>query len=204
MYMEAGLMGEDIAKDAVGNTANVNKIANTDNVFFSEKMRTLFIGEDSGTHVNNYVWAYNVDTKKLTRIMSAVAGAENTGLQVIDNLQGKGAYIMGNTQHWGEVIGSVPADLKAQLVAKIGNGRQSGWLWLHRRPARVQVSWLLIAKFDQGRAQARPFFLDRRMCDANEYPFFLLAALAIAGLGAPCSLAAMARVMPLPTTARRQ
>jgi hypothetical protein len=120
MYMEAGLMGEDIAKDALGNTANVNKIANTDNVFFSEKMRTLFIGEDSGTHVNNYVWAYNVDTKKLTRIMSAVAGAENTGLQVLDNVQGKGAYIMGNTQHWAEVPSSVPAELKAQLQAKIG------------------------------------------------------------------------------------
>jgi len=136
MYMEAGLMGEDITKDALGNTANVNKIANTDNVFFSEKMRTLFIGEDSGTHVNNYVWAYNVDTKKLTRIMSAVAGAENTGLQVLDNVNGKGAYIMGNTQHWAEVPSSVPAELKAQLVAKIGTGlNQGGFAYIGGLPA---------------------------------------------------------------------
>lgn len=136
MYMETGLLGEDIAVDALGNTANVNKIANTDNVFFSEKMRTLFVGEDSGTHVNNYVWAYNVDTKKLTRIMSALAGAENTGLQVIDNLNGKGAYIMGNTQHWAEVPGSVPADLKAQLQAKIGNGvNQGGFGYIGGLPA---------------------------------------------------------------------
>lgn len=118
MYVEPALLGEDIAKDAQGNTANPKKIANTDNVFFSEKMRTLFIGEDSGMHVNNFVWAYNVDTKKLTRILSAVAGAENTGLQVIDNLNGH-AYIMSNAQHWGDLPGNVPADLKAQLLSKI-------------------------------------------------------------------------------------
>jgi secreted PhoX family phosphatase len=136
IYAEAGLTGEDIAVDAFGNTANPNKIANTDNVFFSEKMRTLFIGEDSGTHVNNYVWAYNVDTKKLTRIMSAVAGAENTGLQVIDNLNGKGAYIMGNTQHWSDFPGTVPAELAAQLVAKIGNGvNQGGFGYIGGLPA---------------------------------------------------------------------
>jgi secreted PhoX family phosphatase len=136
MYMEDGLKGEDIAVDALGNTAHVDKIANTDNVFFSEKMRTLFIGEDSGTHVNNYVWAYNVDTKKLTRIMSAVAGAENTGLQVIDSLNGKGAYIMGNTQHWAEVPSSVPAGLKTQFTTKIGTGlNQGGFGYIGGLPA---------------------------------------------------------------------
>ncbi|MBD3824759.1 MAG: DUF839 domain-containing protein, partial [Epsilonproteobacteria bacterium] len=65
-----GLVGEPIATDANGNTCHPDKIANTDNVFFSEKMRTLFIGEDSGTHTNNFVWAYNVDTKNLARILS--------------------------------------------------------------------------------------------------------------------------------------
>jgi hypothetical protein len=136
MYMEAGLLGEDMAVDALGNTSNPNRIANADNVFFSEKMRTLFIGEDSGTHVNNYVWAYNVDTKKLTRIMSALSGAENTGLQVLDNVNGKGAYIMGNTQHWGDLLGSMPADLKAQLQARIGNGvNQGGFGYIGGLPA---------------------------------------------------------------------
>ena len=57
-------LGEDIAADALGNTANPDKIANPDNLKFSEKMRTLFIGEDSSTHVNNFLWAYNVDTKR--------------------------------------------------------------------------------------------------------------------------------------------
>lgn len=119
MYAEAALVGEPISTDSVGNTANPAKIANTDNVFFSEKMRTLFIGEDSGMHVNNYVWAYNVDTRRLTRILSAVAGAENTGLQVLENVNGKGAYIMSNQQHWGDLPGSVPSELRTALSSRI-------------------------------------------------------------------------------------
>lgn len=114
MHVETGLLGEDITRDALGNTANPNKIANTDNVFFSERMRTLFVGEDSGTHVNNFVWAYNVDTKKLTRILSAVTGAENTGLQVVDNMNGH-AYIMSNSQHHGDWK---PATADSAVVAE--------------------------------------------------------------------------------------
>lgn len=102
MYVESALLGEPLSTaDALGNTANPEKIANSDNIFFAEKMRTLFIGEDSGMHVNNFVWAYNVDTKKLTRILSAVAGGENTGLQVLEDLNGY-AYIMSNSQHHGD------------------------------------------------------------------------------------------------------
>ncbi len=119
MYVETKLLGKPISTDAYGNTADVNAIANTDNVFFSEKMRTLFIGEDSGMHVNNYVWAYNVDTKKLTRLLAAVAGAENTGLQIVDDMNGKGAYIMSNQQHWGDLPSTVPAALKTELTSKI-------------------------------------------------------------------------------------
>ncbi len=55
--------GKTLKGDALGNTANPNKIANPDNLKFSEKMRTLFIGEDSSQHVNNFLWAYNIDTK---------------------------------------------------------------------------------------------------------------------------------------------
>jgi len=118
MYVEPMLLGKDIPVDAKGNTAAEDRIANPDNLFFSEAMRTLFVGEDSSTHVNNYLWAYNVDTKKLTRILTTTAGAESTGLQVLDNLNGH-AYIMSNSQHWGDLPKTVPADLKAQLEAKI-------------------------------------------------------------------------------------
>jgi hypothetical protein len=96
------LMGEDLATaDALGNLANADKIANPDNVKFSEKMRTLFIGEDSGMHVNNFLWAYNVDTKQLSRILSTPSGAESTGLQAVDEVNGW-TYIMSNFQHPGD------------------------------------------------------------------------------------------------------
>ncbi|MDB5908137.1 MAG: alkaline phosphatase, partial [Massilia sp.] len=83
---KALLTGEDIAADALGNTANPDKVANPDNLKFSEKMRTLFIGEDSSQHVNNFLWAYNVDTKVLSRVMSIPAGGESTGLHAVDEI----------------------------------------------------------------------------------------------------------------------
>jgi secreted PhoX family phosphatase len=98
---KALLVGEDIAADGVGNTANPDKIGNPDNLKFSEKLRTLFIGEDSGQHVNNFMWAYNVDTKVLSRLLSVPAGGESTGLHAVDEINGW-TYIMSNFQHVGD------------------------------------------------------------------------------------------------------
>jgi hypothetical protein len=61
----------------------------------------FFIGEDSGSHVNNFLWAYDVDTKALARIMSVPGGAESTGLHAVDELNGW-TYIMSNFQHAGD------------------------------------------------------------------------------------------------------
>ncbi len=97
-----GLVGRDLAApDAIGNTADPDRVANPDNLKFSERLRTLFIGEDSGNHVNNFLWAYNVDTGTLARILSCPAGAESTGLQAVDDLNGF-AYVMSNFQHPGD------------------------------------------------------------------------------------------------------
>lgn len=114
LWVPQGLLGEDIAKDAVGNTANEDKIANPDNLYFDEKMRTLFIGEDSATlHINNFLWAYNVDTKKLSRILSLPAGAESTGLKVY-TLNGH-TYIFSNAQHLGDFSKNIEPELKRQI-----------------------------------------------------------------------------------------
>ena len=100
--IKALLTGEDYAvPDALGNKANPNKIANPDNLKFSEKLRTLFIGEDSGQHTNNFLWAYNVDTKRLARVLSIPAGGESTGLHAVDEINGW-TYIMSNFQHAGD------------------------------------------------------------------------------------------------------
>ncbi|MGF6953810.1 secreted PhoX family phosphatase [Neobacillus sp. B4I6] len=102
--MSGLLAGEDLAMaDAFGNTANVDKVASPDNLSYSEEMKTLFIGEDSSKHTNNYVWAYNVDTKELTRILSNPAGAESTGLFAADDRNGF-SYIMSNFQHPGDEL----------------------------------------------------------------------------------------------------
>jgi hypothetical protein len=113
------LIGRDLAApDAVGNTADVDRVANPDNLKFSERLRTLFIGEDSGMHVNNYLWAYNVDTGRLARILSCPAGAESTGLQAVDDLNGF-AYIMSNFQHPGDWEKGLHDKVKASLAPLI-------------------------------------------------------------------------------------
>ena len=118
------LLGEDIAADALGNTANPDNIASPDNIKFSEKLRTLFIGEDSGNHVNNFLWAYNVDTKALSRILSTPAGAEATGLQAVDEINGW-TYITANFQHagdWGAIHNVVKPVLDPLIKANYKDG----------------------------------------------------------------------------------
>ncbi|MBF5003826.1 PhoX family protein [Diaphorobacter caeni] len=129
---KALLAGEDITADALGNTGNPNKICNPDNLKFSEKMRTLFIGEDSSQHVNNFLWAYNVDTKQLTRLMSIPAGGESTGLHAVDEINGW-TYIMSNFQHagdWGSIHSVVKETLDPLVRANYKNksGAAVGYL----------------------------------------------------------------------------
>ncbi|WP_423800371.1 PhoX family protein [Neobacillus sp. SAB-20_R2A] len=116
--MSGLIAGKDMpSADAFGNTADVNSVANTDNLSYSEALRTLFIGEDSGMHTNNFVWAYNVDTKELSRVLSVPAGAESTGLFAADNLKGH-SYIMSNFQHPGDELEgkNITAVDKSELI----------------------------------------------------------------------------------------
>jgi secreted PhoX family phosphatase len=89
------------SSDAEGNRCLQERLCGPDNVKFSDEMRTLFIGEDTSRRNNNYVWAFNVDTRKLSRILSVPMYAEATGLQVLDDVNGF-AYVMSNFQHPGE------------------------------------------------------------------------------------------------------
>ncbi len=115
MAAPASLIGEDLtAADVIGNQANPGKIANPDNLKYSEKLRTLFIGEDSGMHVNNFLWAYNVDTQQLSRLLSCPAGAESTGLQDVDDVGGW-TYILSNFQHPGDWETPLHDQVKATL-----------------------------------------------------------------------------------------
>jgi len=127
------------SKDAEGNACAQDKVCGPDNVKFMELARTLLIGEDTSRRNNNYVWAFNVDTRKLSRILSVPMNAEATGLNVIENLNGF-AYITSNFQHPGEdrgtPYGSNPlanytgAD-KAEVLAAINSK------WNNRKRAAI-------------------------------------------------------------------
>ncbi|WEX92171.1 DUF839 domain-containing protein [Achromobacter spanius] len=127
------LIGKPLATpDALGNTHNADFVSNPDNLKFSEKLRTLFVGEDSGGHVNNFLWAYNVDTKALSRLLSCPVAAESTGLQAVDEINGW-TYIMSNFQHpgdWGSVHAVVRPTLEPLIKAnyKDGFGAAVGYL----------------------------------------------------------------------------
>lgn len=109
------LLGEDLpVPDALGNLSDPDRIANPDNLKFSETMRTLFIGEDSSRHVNNFLWAYHVDTRELSRILSCPAGAESTGLHAVDDVNGF-SYITSNFQHPGDWESPLHDRVKAVL-----------------------------------------------------------------------------------------
>ncbi|MBU3575768.1 PhoX family phosphatase [Polynucleobacter sp. UK-Mo-2m-Kol15] len=141
--LSALLVGKDIAPDELGNLADPNTISNPDNLKFSEKLRTLFIGEDSGTHINNFIWAYNVDTKKLSRIASMPSGAEATGLSVVDNLNGW-TYITANFQHPGDWIAKLHAKVKPTLDPLIQKNYKDGFGaavgYITAIPAAIKVS----------------------------------------------------------------
>ena len=111
-------LGDGISKmkqqDALGNWADPNFIATPDNLKYSEKLRTLFIGEDSNTHVNNFLWAYHVDTKQLSRILSTPVGAESTGLHAVDEINGW-TYVMSSFQHPGDWESPLHDKVKATL-----------------------------------------------------------------------------------------
>lgn len=108
---------------------DTDRMANPDNIKYAEELRTLFIGEDSGTHLNNFLWAYHVDTGALTRLLSAPAGAEHTGLQWVNGVGGH-AYIMGNIQHPGAAkdLEKYPDEVKVKLRTQVDPRGAVGYL----------------------------------------------------------------------------
>lgn len=106
-------------KDAEGNQCEQDTLCGPDNLRYVDAIRTLFIGEDTSRRNNNYVWAFNVDTRKLSRILSVPMAAEATGLTIAPDYNGH-AYIMSNFQHPGEGdIGSYTGADKDDVLATI-------------------------------------------------------------------------------------
>jgi secreted PhoX family phosphatase len=108
---------------------DTERVANPDNIKYSSEMRTLFVGEDSGNHLNNFLWAYNIDSRNLARLLVAPAGGEHTGLQVVPGLNGH-AYLMGNIQHPGSAndLKSYPDAIRVELRKRIDQRGAVGYL----------------------------------------------------------------------------
>lgn len=84
-----------------GNSCNVDKIAEPDNISYFRD--TLLIGEDGSYHQNNSIWAYNLETKELNRLLSAPLGAETTSIFWHTNIN-RFSYISAVIQHpFGEL-----------------------------------------------------------------------------------------------------
>lgn len=86
-----------------GSTCDIDGIANPDNLSYMAGQGILLIGEDTGDgHQNDAVWAYNLDSKSLTRIATTPYGAETTSLYNYPDIHGYD-YIVTVVQHpYGE------------------------------------------------------------------------------------------------------
>ncbi len=174
MHTKGLLNGHDILGDVLGNTADPEWIANPDNLKFSEKLRTLFIGEDSSQHVNNFLWAYNVDTKQLSRLLSTPAGAEATGLHAVDEINGW-TYIMSNFQHagdWSSLHAKVQATLDPLVRANYKDRAGAAVGYLTADPTSVKLAKADCTGEEKSRrAAARLFACSPSFPDASGFGY---------------------------------
>ena len=81
------------------NYCDINRIANPDNITYIAGYNTLIIGEDSGDgHQNDIIWAYNVQTERLTRLQTLPYGSEATSQYIYKDIKGF-SYLMSVIQH---------------------------------------------------------------------------------------------------------
>jgi hypothetical protein len=85
------------------NQCHVDGLANPDNITYLPGYDTLIIGEDTGSgHQNDMIWALNLKSQQLTRIMTTPYGSETTSPYFYPNINGF-AYLMAVAQHpYGE------------------------------------------------------------------------------------------------------
>ena len=87
-------------------TCSVNAISMPDNITYLAGENLLAIGEDTDKHPNDFVWAYDVVSGNLVRILSTPYGSETTSPFWERDVKGYD-YLTVVTQHpFGEVSGS--------------------------------------------------------------------------------------------------
>ena len=112
----------DASSPYAASTCDIGNISEPDNLTFIPGYKTLIIGEDTGRHQNDMIWAYNVDTKTLTRIQTTPYGSETTSPYFYPNINGWG-YMMSVVQHpYGESdqTKATGSDVKRAYTGYIG------------------------------------------------------------------------------------
>jgi secreted PhoX family phosphatase len=91
---------KEYAADApeAGNTCDVDGISSPDNLTFLTGYNTLIIAEDTEGHQNDAIWARDMASGSLTRILSTPYGSEATSVDWYPNVNGH-AYLMAVVQH---------------------------------------------------------------------------------------------------------
>ena len=103
-------------KFSTENLCDENGIANPDGLEYSESLHTLFIGEDSDDlHLYNFLWAYTLHNKALTRILIAPKDSEIAGLHISENINGS-TYLFSNFQR-----DIHPEDFWKKLTPEVAN-----------------------------------------------------------------------------------
>ncbi len=102
-----------------GNTCSISFPANPDELAFVPGYDTLFVGEDSTTgHLSDAVWALEVSSGRLDRVLTTPYGSEVASLDFRPNLAGHG-YLTVVVQHpYGETDTEqlkAPADAEAYV-----------------------------------------------------------------------------------------
>ncbi len=98
------LVGRPLAQpDEQGNSCDVDGIANPDNLTFLPGWGLLMVAEDTKRHRNAVLWAHDVRSRRLARVVISPRGGELTGIHWIPDLGGHG-YLTVAVQHpWGEL-----------------------------------------------------------------------------------------------------
>eukprot|EP00897_Mesotaenium_endlicherianum_P010471 jgi/Mesen1/9452/ME000627S08842 len=98
MEAEVEAFGFNETAGDVNNTPQ-DSIASPDNVSYMNKYQTLLISEDCDTqHLNNYLWAHDTVSKKLTRLFASPEEAEVTSGYYFPNV-GRFSYLTATVQH---------------------------------------------------------------------------------------------------------
>jgi hypothetical protein len=151
-YARGLICGKPVPKDGIlgagnENSCDVHGISEPDNLAWAENHNLLFIAEDTNTHVQDLIWAYNYITKSIQRVFASVHGAELTGMSWNKNLMGSGAaYLTIAVQHpYGEDNGfklfEPGASGKAGYVGVLGPFRIPKSVRDRHDPADMQQGW---------------------------------------------------------------